>query len=311
MTFSHGTVREALYPFWIVREPGLLTRNFLDFLMYSSVFVALISVGMVYLSSFIQGLPLTPCGFLIPFLEVFAIYNFNNRTDEEEDIINRKGRYRFMQRYGRPLSVLAVSAFVLALALALLEGILALAITCIPLVLGFLYSAPCLPSRCRYHRLKEVPMVKNLIVGFSWGLLPGLLPVVIARAPLGTGALLIFLLFSTWGFVASIIPDIRDLAGDARSGICTIPVIFGDTRARRFLLCVNLAVGLLIIRSSLTIFPLAFTGFFATSTMYSETCIYLTKRVALRDLVADILSDGQFIILACATCFLAVLHILR
>jgi 4-hydroxybenzoate polyprenyltransferase len=310
MTFSPGVLRSAFDPFWIVRESEIRIRNLLDFLMYSSVFVALISVGMVYLSIYIQRLPLTACCFIIPFLEVFAIYNINNRTDGEEDVINRKGRYLFTEQYGRSLSALALFAIILAMILSMLQGIQSLVITCIPLVLGFLYSASWLPPQFRYHRLKEVPMVKNMIVGFSWGLLPGLLPVLINKAIPDGKTFITFLLFFTWGFVASIIPDIRDREGDVLSGIHTIPVIFGNRRARLFLLLVNMTVGIIIIRSSLAVFPLRLTGFFVASIMYSETCIYLMKRETMRDFVSDILSDGQFIFFACAIFSLTILHII-
>jgi 4-hydroxybenzoate polyprenyltransferase len=292
-----------------LKVPVETVRDLIDFLMFSSVYVALISVGMVYLSSCIQGIPLNAFSFVIPFLEVFAIYNFNNRTDEEEDIINRKGRYLFMKQHGRLLSALAISALILALVLSMLHGIMALAITCMPLVLGFLYSASVLPARIGYRRLKEVPLVKNLIVGFSWGLLPGMLPVLIAGANPDSRTFIIFLLFSMWGFVASIIPDIRDRAGDALSGIRTIPVIFGDKKAREFLLCANLIAGVVIIRSSLPAFPLAWSGFLMVSILYSETCIYLMERESMKNFVADVLSDGQFIILACIIGILMAFHI--
>jgi 4-hydroxybenzoate polyprenyltransferase len=292
-----------------MKMPVETIRDLIDFLMFSSVYVALISVGMVYISSCIQEISLNAFSFVIPFLEVFAIYNFNNRTDEEEDIINRKGRYLFTKQYGRLLLALALSALILALVLSMLYGITALAIACIPLVLGFLYSASFLPPRLGYRRLKEVPFVKNLIVGFSWGLLPGMLPVIIAGATPDSRTFVIFLLFSMWGFVASIIPDIRDRAGDALSGIHTIPVIFGDKKARDFLLYANLIVGIIIIRSSLSAFPLACTGFFMVSILYSETCIYLMEKETMRNFVADILSDGQFIILACIIGILITFHI--
>jgi 4-hydroxybenzoate polyprenyltransferase len=305
MTFSrNGFVHAATNPFWIFMESGIRIRGIIEILLFTSTFVALISVGMAYISCFIQNLRVNAACYIIPFLVVFAIYNLNKKTDEQEDAINRLNQYLFMKQYGRILSTVSLLGLACAIILAFPYGPGAVMVTCFPLVLGVLYSIRCFPRNFHYQRLKEIPLLKNLIVGFSWAFLPGLLPVYLNHSSPGFTTLITCIIFFTWGFTASMIPDIRDRDGDERAGIKTIPVIYGDTKARHLLFIVNLLVAILVMRLILPVFPHMLTILVIGSFSYSQMSIYLMKREDIRNFVSDIISDGQFIFL------LASLHIL-
>ena len=54
-----------------------------------------------------------------------------------------------------------------------------------PLVSGIFYSVPILPKWCRYRRLKEIPVMKNLVVSAAWALAFSLVPVYLDASDTG------------------------------------------------------------------------------------------------------------------------------
>lgn len=311
MTFStHGVVHGSINPFWISKRLERESIALYQFVMFSSIFVGLICVGMIYISCYIQQLQCSIPALVIAFLVVFSIYNLNNKTDTGEDSVNRHDRSIFIERYGRSLFIGAIVAIVIAVLFSALYNPLTLFITLLPFLLGILYSARWLPSRFPYRRLKEVPLVKNVIVCFSWSFLPSLLPVFMKGSAPDTRTAIVFLLFFSWCSMASTLPDIRDRLGDAQAGVRTIPVILGDQKTINLLFWNNLIFGLIILDISYHLLGSFLLIILTTSIIYSQSCIYLMKKINLRDLICDIFSDGQFIYFAFGIFILNMAHVI-
>ncbi|MDD1662598.1 MAG: UbiA family prenyltransferase [Methanomicrobiales archaeon] len=285
------------------------TSEFLDFLVFSSVYLALEAAAMAYVSCFMQELPFPPEGFIIPFLIAFAIYNLNRKTDEDEDAINREDRYSFTKRYEKVLFGLSIAGIGVSLALSALHGPAAVLVTLIPFISGTLYSVRWLPPGLPYRRLKEIPFVKNLMVGFAWAFFLSLLPVYLNNAVPDTRTLIMCLLFFFWGIMASTIPDIRDRVGDARTGVRTIPVIYGEEKTKGLLSWMNLAFTLPLVLLSVACLPLLRAGILLVSGIYSLGCIRLIGVLPSTDFICDILADGQYIFFACGILLLQFAHI--
>jgi 1,4-dihydroxy-2-naphthoate octaprenyltransferase len=109
--------------------------------------------------------------------------------------------------------------------------------------------------------------------------------------------------------MASLIPDIRDHDGDAASGVRTIPVLLGARRTKTILLTVLLVLGMPLILYSLVALP-AFTTLILTGAgLWSLMCVLLLEMPAMIDLLADAISDGQYIAVALGIAILpAILH---
>lgn len=310
MTFStHGVVHGVFNPFWIVRISAQGFKELVHVLIFSSVFVGLICAAMTYISCFIQNLPCSIPILAIPFLVTFSVYNLNRRTDEDEDSINREDRYSFTKRYERPLFIGALAAYALAGILAACSGVLSIIITAIPLTSGVMYSIRLLPGRFRYRRLKDIPGIKNIVVSGSWVFFAALLPLTMNGSSPNFRTLIALLSFFGWAFCASIIPDMRDREGDARTGIHTLPVIFGEEKTRDILYRVNLSCGILIALLGFDHLPFILLGTLMVSSLYTHGCIYLYGRIRSRDLVSDFLSDGQYLFLSFAILLLPAAHI--
>ncbi|MGA2933729.1 MAG: UbiA family prenyltransferase [Methanomicrobiales archaeon] len=311
MTFStHGVVHGSINPFWILKSLEREIIAIYQFVMFSSIFVGLICVGMIYISCYIQQLPCSIPTLVIPFLVVFSIYNLNNKTDTGEDSVNRHDRSIFIEHHGRTLFIAAIMAIVLATSFSALYNPLTLFITLLPFLLGILYSARWLPSRFPYRRLKEVPLIKNIIVCFSWSFLPSLLPVYMKGSVPDARTAIVFLLYFSWCSMASTLPDIRDRLGDAQAGVKTIPVILGDQKTINLLFWNNLIFSLIILDISYHLLRSFLIVILITSIIYSQGCIYFMRKINLRNFICDILSDGQFIYFAFGICILNIAHVI-
>jgi 4-hydroxybenzoate polyprenyltransferase len=278
----------------------ILEEKFMDlihFLMFTSLFVGIAGGGMVYVAAFAEGVACGPVPIVIMFLVGFSVYNLNRKTDEAEDAINRADRYSFTKKFEKHLFIAALVTYGLAIAIAAFYGVAATIVILIPLVAGILYSIPCLPPSTGYRRLKEIPVVKNLVVGFAWGTTLTFIPLLVTGTPATMATAVTLVFFSTYAFIASTLPDIRDLEGDAQAGVRTIPVVIGEKRTLILITLMNLFIGVGATIISVVFLSLVIALIFAISTLYLHLCIRNFTRAKRKDIACDILTDGQFLII--------------
>jgi 4-hydroxybenzoate polyprenyltransferase len=196
--------------FWFMGIARDRIANLYDLFVFSSLLLSFECVAMAYVSCIIQQVPWNAMIAIIPFLVAFSIYNLNRKTDEDEDAINRQDRFAFTKRYETHLLYGSILSLAVALALSAMYGIPSLLATAAPFLCGILYSFRWLPRQSGYRRLKEIPAVKNIVVGSAWAILLSLLPVFLNQGTPDSRTAITFLLFFLWGFMASLIPDIRE-----------------------------------------------------------------------------------------------------
>lgn len=305
-SYIHGDFRK-FWSFWSGILNSLISRPLacFEFLVFSSLYLSLAAAGMAWCSCTFQGiacsLPIT----LVLSLVVFSVYNLNRKTDQAEDALNHQRRFSFTRRFERPLFIAALGSYTLAAAIALVSGALpALTAVMIPLTCGIVYSARIFPSRYRVRRLKEIPLVKNILVSIAWGATFALIPVTFSRLPPDQNTLLVFLFIFSWTFIASVLPDIRDMEGDFQVGVVTIPVVLGITKTKVLLTAVNLVAGTVVITMGVPTQPRVSAVLLICSLAYSQACILAMDRTGTADFLCDVVSDGQFLVLGAL--FLAV-----
>jgi len=288
----------ALVDWYEIRDfVGENIGDFIQFLMFSSLFVGIAGGGMVYVAACLQGLQCNAACIVILVLVGFSVYNLNRKTDETEDAINRQERYIFTKKYEKYLFIAALVGYGLAILLGALHGWMALLVILIPLISGIFYSIPCLPPASGYHRLKEIPVVKNLVVGIAWGATLTLVPITVLEAPITPATAITFIFFSSYAFIASTLPDIRDKEGDEQAGIRTIPVVIGAERTLFLVTAINLIIGSgAVIFSAVYLSPVVVV-LIVVSMVYLHLCIRSFAKVKRKDLLCDILTDGQFLII--------------
>lgn len=298
-SFHHEVPGEHERRSWL----GMAERAW-NFFLYSSLFLATAAFAMAYVSCLVNAVPFTaPVGLLLG-LVVFSVYNLNRRTDEAEDALNHASRFEVTSTHSRSLLILALAAYGVALCFAALSGIPTVLVASVPLLAGVFYSAPLLPKRTGYRRLKEIPVCKNLVVSFAWGFTFSLIPVTTHGISPGSASAVAFLFIFSWTFIASVLPDIRDRGGDAATGVRTIPVILGVHRTRTLLTLFNILSGILLLLMGAGQLSLAIMVVIFFSLLYSEVCILRITRGGNDDLLCDLVSDGQFLAVALAGCII-------
>jgi 4-hydroxybenzoate polyprenyltransferase len=253
----------------------------------------------------VGGLPvsLSPC--LGAFLTFFSIYALDRVAAEPDaDAINHPQRQRFARRHARVLLGLAIAAYLVALVLGAIEGVGRLLVTLLPLAGVLIYSFPFVPRPLArwlgFRRLKEVLVIKNMLVASIFASTVTLMPL----SPRGlevSGALVVmWVFFFVRGFINTVVFDLRDEHGDRRHGIRTLPVVLGPDRTRKVLHVLNLALGLFVLLvPAAGLAPPAFS-MLAVGTPLATWYLNRTAHGGSMHFLCDVVVDGEIYVAALA-----------
>ena len=231
-------------------------------------FIAAVAAVETLIATVLLGLPLTPAPAVVA-LVAFAVYTVDHVADAAADTRSTPERAALAYRYGDQLMIAAALAYGLAVALAVLGGPIALAVTLLPGTLWVLYASDWLPDvgrfaakliasgrvgaiRGRLPRLKEVLVLNSVVVALGWAVAVTALPIAFAAEnggpPAGAVAggldavahgvplvAVVFVYFLLRSFVDTELPNVRDAEADAAVGVATLPVAFGVAATRRAL----------------------------------------------------------------------------
>lgn len=200
--------------------------GFLSFLVHSNVFISVAATSVAVSTILLAGFELEPVPLFIVFAVTLFVYTFNRLADLEEDEQNVPTRVDFVRRFGKPLFALGVILYAVATAIALFVDIPGAPAMGIPLLVAVLYSLV---------GLKRVLLVKNFLVGISWGLIP-LGVGFYYGAPASVDILFVFVFITVALTIAAMLFDIKDIEGDSAAGISTVPILFGIAWTRRLAL---------------------------------------------------------------------------
>lgn len=170
------------------------------------------------------------------FLMTFGIYSINKLTDIQEDSINRPERIAFLKGREKQILIISIIALLLSALLAYCNERRALLILMIPFIANCVYSSKIHPG---LPRLKDIPFIKNIVVGLSWALVCTLMPAVTSEDFLFLPVAAVAYLMLIKDFINSTLCDLKDTRGDRENGVRTIPVILGPRKTRRLLFALN------------------------------------------------------------------------
>lgn len=269
-----------------LRSKRLLHR-FLLMVVHSNLLISVSATSIAIVTILLAGESLTVLPLFIVFAVTLFVYSFNRLTDLDADQTNVPDRAAFVRRYGRALFAVGAVLYLVAIAIAVVAGIRGAAALLVPLIVAVLYSVV---------GLQRVLLLKNLIVGFSWGLIP-----------LGVGVyydilwsrhvLFLFGFVTIMLTVAAAVFDIKDIRGDRAAGIRSVPLVLGVDRTRYGAAGVSVSVGLLVVLLVLAgVLPpryLVLVGFVCYVAAYS-----LAARRDHSPLFYGFVVDGEHILLA-------------
>lgn len=225
-----------------------LLRKIFDWMVMSDVYASLIAAGIVIMTAAVLDLTLTPFAIAAVFFTAFTVYALNRQDDFDIDAINIPERTNFVVRKGWIMLVMSTAGFFFLLAYAFMNHTSVFIVMVSVYALGLFYSFPLLaPLKgiIGFARLKEPFGVKNLLVSGMYGLFV-LIPIFDAGAPITLAAILLFVFVLLRFFIVSTVFDMRDVEGDSRKSINTIPVKLGKDNALKLLHGLNILSLLLI-----------------------------------------------------------------
>lgn len=190
--------------------------------IHSNLLISLAATGTALSTMILAGLSIDPLALFIVFAVTLFVYSFNRLADRAEDRKNLPQRTAFIDRYGTQLFILGTVLYLLATVVAIVASVPGAPAMVIPLAVAVLYSVV---------GLKRLLLVKNLLVGLAWGLIP--LGVGVYYSVLWTVDILFLFAFTTAMLtIAAVVFDIKDIEGDKREGVRTVPIVAGVNRTR-------------------------------------------------------------------------------
>ncbi|MFC6786562.1 UbiA family prenyltransferase [Halobaculum halobium] len=209
-------------------------------LVYSSAYLAVIAMAEVAIAMVLLSLPPNPAPVVVG-LVTFAVYTNDRVADVDTDAVSDPDRAAFVRRHRNTLYLLASASYGLAVAISVLGGPVALAVTLIPGVFWVAYAADWVPGVApKLRRLKEVLVVNSLVVALAWATTLTALPVAFTDAAVTPATAVVFAYFLLRSFVDTEIPNVGDVEADRAIDVSTLPVVFGVATTRRILYGVDL-----------------------------------------------------------------------
>lgn len=218
-------------------------RAGLTAVVHANVVVSLAAMGVAMTSFFV--LDIRPNAFLLgfAFAAAFCGYTLNRLWDVAEDRHNLPDRRAFIASNRRRLLVIAVAIYGIGgLGLVVVDHRLVVALAVPPLA-AWLYSP---------GRLKRVLFVKNAFVGGLWASIPVGIGLLDGR-PFDPAVIALGFVIAVAVTIAAVVFDIKDVTGDAASGISTVPIRIGSKRTRLLALVGLIPLTTLLVIASITL----------------------------------------------------------
>ena len=294
MSYLNITVRDRIgLNQKIFEDLRTQVKRFVSFLMVSSIFLSINSSLKLYFSFLLFDLNPVPNFIFATFFATFSVYSLNRLTDKEEDAINMPERVAYIKGREFPVLILIIFSYGFAIVLGLSISILTMPILLVPLFSGIAYSVKIF-SRVR---LKDIPVVKSVIVSSCWATGAAFLPPIDS----GKSFILIFSVFYFFflkSFINTVLFDVRDVEGDSKSGTRTIPVLIGIPKTRLLLLTLQSLLVIWLIISLKSGFFLKFAPILLFSMFYGYFYILFFCNEGFwrkRKFSLDLIVDGEWI----------------
>ncbi len=256
------------------------------FLLKSNIYIALGALCVAYITLFLLNLPTNPVILALIFFEFMLIYNVNRLTDVGEDKINVPERLPFINKYTKPLLAISAFFYIYFMNIVFSVNLNAFFIIIFQTSAGIAYSI---------FRLKKYFIVKNAFVAITWG-------VTVLFAGIYYDAFsflldIIFVVFTLEFFINNTIFDIKDMEGDRKYNIKTIPNTFGAKKTILIGYLVNtFSILLLIVSFAFGMLPER-ASFLFLLLIYAYAYLYMAGKTNNK-VYYGLFVDGEFLFIA-------------
>jgi len=291
--FSNTGPDEEVFGLFRLPQPHSFLENVFSFVTLSSIFIGLVMVAILYFSFLLEGTSSSSLLLIAAFFVAIAIYNLNKVTDLEEDSINLPDRARFVRKYRHYLMFVSLLALNIAVVCVFFSNPYAIIVILFPFYIGALYSVG-----LGKKRIKNILFAKNVLTAGAITVAAVLLPLAI-NAGIPTVILLVAYFFFLKLFINSVLFDVRDIDGDRKAGVRTIPTYLGRKKTRNLLLILN---STFIVWIAITLYQGLFYPYhfvLILSVLYGYWYILrFTRASAESNRLFDLLVDGEWMLIA-------------
>jgi 4-hydroxybenzoate polyprenyltransferase len=264
-------------------------------LIHSSVYLALEAVGLSIFTILALGLPHIWGAYTITFLMTFAMYNMNRYSDIKEDMINHPKRHSFTYSNMDMIQLASIISIFISFLIAISTNFQTTLMLLITIVLASIYSFKFLPKKLtRYERLKDTPLVKNILIAICWTIITIGIILSYTQSPITISAIILSIIIFSKVTINTIVFDIRDVEGDRKSKTHTVPVILGVNKTKLLLYTyLTLVVAITFISTQNRVLP-SWTHLVNLTSIIAYYYIHIsTKDVPLHHYL-DVIADGEF-----------------
>ncbi len=255
----------------------------------SSLFVSLISTLLLWDVCLLLHVALPPAIYGAAFCVTVAVYNLDRLDGPPEDHVNAPQQRRLYAGKTTHWALLVGVALTMCFGLILVTAVRFLGVFLVPLLTSLLYGKGVVVPR-----LKNVLVVKNLVLVATWTFMATAIPSLISPqdpAPVLLVASFVFLKL----FINSLLFDVRDVPGDRAAGVRTLPVALGRAATFRLLFLLNGALVPWLILCRLGNYFLPYLWPLTFSVIYGFGYILFFGRRERPRLLFDVLVDGEWI----------------
>ncbi|WP_394697873.1 UbiA family prenyltransferase [uncultured Methanomethylovorans sp.] len=205
--------------------------------------------------SLLFGLPIGLDLLLVTYLIFYPIYLYDYTQGATDDILTNSARANYLSGNKKTYFIVAGSLVVLTVLFMHFSNSITMIMGFVVLALGLLYSS-------YFKKLtKKIIAFKNFFVSTVWALLV-LFFFFYYSIPINAAALIVAGFVFTRMIAIQILFDVRDVEGDRKNGLLTIPVVMGSHKEFGLLKILNIAsIALLTFAVYLHILPLISLSF--------------------------------------------------
>jgi 4-hydroxybenzoate polyprenyltransferase len=246
-------------------------QHIIDFILLGNFFIAACATMQTLQTCKLRYYSVAGSPILVfVFCATFLLYNIHKPITywlKKEFIANL--RFQNTKRFEAPLSILSFVAALICFNCFFLFKQTGQQAIMISGALSFAYILPFLKGK----RLRDIPYLKIILISMVWAFVCVILPLSIVGRGWGLPESLMFLEKALFIFALTIPFDIRDITWDAQTGVKTIPISVGTSKAKRW-------ATYAIISSFSIVFILSYFGVY-TLNQYIALSISLTSSVFL------------------------------
>ena len=258
-------------------------KSKLSWLAYTNIVVALSAAFSLYTAFIFMDKAVHWPSVLSLFLITFAIYNFDRSSQSKLDKINHPERQNFIS-FRKYLLYASIASYAAALVIAGSTELRLMLL--LPLVAALVY---------KYAGLKRIFLLKNVTVAVAWAVPVAFIPV-LSDSSIPTGLTLAFFsFFALRAFVNAVAYDIKDVKGDSRFSINTMPVRLGVPKTKLLLYNITIFAGCLAVYFAVVFSSMSIL-FISMITAYNVFYIHRIGKTEIKFL-SDFIMDGEFIVM--------------